>query len=63
MIRAAVQSSSLPCLGIDIEAEFSCNDYLLAHGRQAFAKEFLIGERAIHFGSIEEVDATIYSRP
>jgi len=46
-----------------IEAEFRGDDYLLAKWREGFAHEFLVGERAINLGCVEERDARFDCRP
>jgi len=36
---------------------------LLTEGGEGFAHEFLVRERAVHFGGIEECDAAFDGRP
>ena len=49
--------------GIELEAEFGGDHHSLAEGRQGFAHELLVHERAVHFGGIEERHAQIYRLP
>ena len=45
--------------GIDIEAELGGDHDVFPERRQRFADEFLIGERAVDFGGVEEGDAVL----
>ena len=46
-------------IGIGLPAELSGDDHLLAKRSEGFADKFLVQERAIDFGGIEEGDASI----
>src|SRR5208283_5910840 len=43
--------------GVAIESELGGDDHLATERREGFADEFLVRERAIDFGGIEERDA------
>ena len=45
---------------VAIESELRGNDYLLTERSECFADEFLVGERAIDFGGVEESDALFH---
>jgi hypothetical protein len=44
----------LAAFRIDIETELGCDRDLRADGGQSFAHQFLVGERAVDFGGVEE---------
>src|SRR5215469_3520750 len=41
------------------EAELGCDDDLIAEGREGFAYEFFVRERAVGFGGVKESDAAV----
>src|SRR5207249_11461228 len=45
---------------VAIESELRGNDYLPTERGECFAHEFLVGERAIDFGGVEEADALFH---
>ena len=47
---------------VAIESEFGGDGHLAAEGREGFADEFLVGERAVNFGGIEERDTLFDGR-
>ncbi len=47
----------------EVEPELGGDHHLLADGSESFAHEFLVRERAIHFGSVEEGDAALHGGP
>ena len=53
----------LPVSGSNVEPELGGDHHLLAEGRQRFAHEFFVGERAVDFGGVEERDAEFDGRP
>ena len=61
MRRSAVQPRLLPAF--ELEPELRRDDDLIANGRQRFADEFLVRERPIRFGRVEERDAGIDGCP
>ena len=47
---------------IDVEAELGRDHHLVTDGRERLADQFLVGERAIDLGGIEEGDAALDGR-
>jgi hypothetical protein len=54
VLGAAIDSLRGSCGGIELEAEFGSDCYLVAERSQSFAYEHFVGEGAVGFGSIEE---------
>ena len=48
---------------VDVEAELRGDHHAVADRRECFADELLIGERAVHFGRIEERDPSVDGGP
>ena len=48
--------------GVTIESELGGDDHFAAERSEGFADEFLVGERAIDFGGVEERDALFDGR-
>src|SRR6266567_1596030 len=63
VIGTAVEAPLLAVFRVDIEAELGCDHHLIANGSQSLAYEFLIRERAIDFGGVEEGNPTFECRP
>ncbi len=60
VIRMAVEGVPFAAVvGVGFPAEFCGDDDLTAEGREGFADELFIEERAVDFGGIEEGDAAI----
>src|SRR6185503_13295482 len=60
MLRPAVHATAvLTRGGVDIETKLGCDQDLFAEGPQGLADNFLILERAIYFGGVEEADPTL----
>ena len=57
----AVESYILACASsvIDVESELGGDDDLVAERSERLADEFLVGERAIDLGGVEEGDAAL----
>src|SRR5678815_5169887 len=57
MLRPAIETDLLT-FGTKLETELGSNHHFLTERRKRFANEFFIRERTVHFGSIEERDAS-----
>ena len=60
VLGLAVEAALLA--GVTIESEFGGDDHFVAEGSEGFADEFLVGEGAIDFSSVEERDALFDGR-
>ena len=58
-LRAAGDAAVLARFGVDIEAELGRDHDLVAKRRKRFADDFLVGERAIDFGGVEQGDPAL----
>jgi hypothetical protein len=54
---AAVETGG--AAAVEGEAELGGDDDLIAYGCQGLADEFLVGERTVHLGGVEEGDAAV----
>src|ERR1700738_3797656 len=64
MRGAAVQTDPLgPSVRIELEPEFGGDHDLSTEGREGFANELFVCERAVNFGSVKECDSTLNSCP
>ncbi len=64
VVGAAVDAAAAGSrLQIDVEAELGRDCDLVAHGRERLADEFLVDERAIGFGGVEQGHASLDRRP
>src|SRR6185437_6599705 len=59
VLGAAVQAALPAAQCVGGKAELRRDHDAVAHGRQGFAHQFLVGERAVYLGGIEECDAAI----
>ena len=55
--------TDLPALVVDVEAELGGNHDLVAHGGQRLAHQFLVHERPVDLGRVEEGDPLLDRRP
>lgn len=60
--RPAAEAALFTSRRINVEAEFGGDNHLVAKGRERFADQFLVDERTIDFGGVEESDAAL-NRP
>jgi hypothetical protein len=62
VLRLAIDSSQWPLgFGIDFESELGGDHDLITEGNEGLADQFLVGERAVSFGGIEECDTSFES--
>src|SRR4030095_6301705 len=54
-----IQANLLPA-GTEILAEFGADHYLVPKGGQCFAHQFLVLERTVDLGGVEEGDAALH---
>src|SRR5437763_6352651 len=59
----AVHTDGPTTLRIEFESKLRGDHHLLAKRSEAFSDQFLVRERAIHFGRIEKCDSAFHSRP
>jgi hypothetical protein len=59
VLRPAVEARE----GGEVEAELRGDHHLIPEGSKRFANEFLIGERAVDLGGVEEGDPAFEGRP
>ena len=60
VLGPAIHAGVFACLGIDHETELGGDHHLAAHWLQRLADDFLVGERAVDFGGVEEGDAQFH---
>jgi hypothetical protein len=53
VVRPAVDAT-----GFNVKTELGCDAHTIAEGRERFSNQFFVGIRAVHFGGIEERDAS-----
>ena len=65
VLRPAVQARRTGPIvaAAQIEPELRGDDHLLAERSERFADEFLVGERAVNLGGVEERDAAFHGGP
>src|SRR5437899_6411354 len=61
MLWPTVHTDGPTALRIEFESKLCGDHHLLAKRSEAFAHEFLVRERAINFGGVEECDAAFHS--
>jgi hypothetical protein len=62
-MRSAAGQVGLPAVGVEGEAELGGDDDLVADGLESFTDQFLVDERSVHLGRVEEGDTAVDGRP
>ena len=63
VLGPAVEAPLLAVFGIDVETELCCDHHVVAERSERLANQFLVGERAVDFGGVEEGDTAFERRP
>ena len=59
VFRPAVEAAALAGAGVDVETELGRYHDLIAYRGEGLADEFLVGERPVGFGGVEEGDTLV----